>query len=110
MFYVVPFTGSTSVSEYVAKAVKVVEARGHKYVVTPAATVFEAESVAEALETVAQAIEAVKKAGARRVIAEIKIDERLDKPLRLEEMPKRVLEALERLRKEEGQHSGSVPR
>ncbi len=95
MFYVVPIVGSPSVSDYVAKAVEVVAKRGHKYVVTPAATVFEADSVKEALETIAEAVEAVKKAGALRVIAEIKIDERIDKPLRMDEMPRKVLEKLD---------------
>uniref|UniRef100_A0A7J3ZL19 Thiamine-binding protein n=1 Tax=Fervidicoccus fontis TaxID=683846 RepID=A0A7J3ZL19_9CREN len=97
MFYIVPITGSPSVSHIVAKAVKTVEERGHKYVITPAATVFEAESIEDAFKTIAMAIEAVKSfSEVKRVIAEIKIDERLDKPLSLDAMVKSVVEKKDR--------------
>jgi len=47
--------------------------------------------VKEALETIAEAVEEVKKCeGVKRVIAEIKIDERLDKPLSMREMVQSV--------------------
>ncbi len=96
-FYVVPIvTGahSASASSYVARAVEIIKKRGYKFVVTPASTVFEAPSVKEGLGAVAEAIEAVLGAGAARVIAEIKVDVRVDKPLVMEEMPRKVLEKL----------------
>lgn len=95
MFYVVPIAGGPSVSNIVARAVEVVKKRGHKYMVTPASTIFEAASVREALETIAEAIEEVKRCeGVLRVIAEIKLDERLDKPLSMESMVESVREKL----------------
>ncbi len=96
-FYVVPIvpgSSSASASSYVAEAVRVIKEKGYKFTVTPASTVFEAPSVREGLEAVTDAIEAVLKAGAARVIAEIKVDIRVDKPLIMEEMPRKVLEKL----------------
>ena len=96
-FYVVPIVPgarSASASSYVAKAVEVIKKKGYKFVVTPASTVFETPSVKEGLEAVAEAVRAVLDAGAARVIAEIKVDVRVDKPLVMEEMPRKVLEKL----------------
>lgn len=96
-FYVVPIitdTESASTSPYIAKAVEEIKKRGYRFIVTPASTIFEAPSVKEGLEAVSAAIEAVLKAGAVRVIAEIKVDVRVDKPLVMEEMPRKVLERL----------------
>lgn len=96
-FYVVPIVpGATtaSASSYIAEAVRTIKERGYRFIVTPASTVFEAPSVREGLEAVAEAVEAVLRAGAARVIAEIKVDVRVDKPLNMEEMPRKVLEKL----------------
>ncbi len=90
MFYVIPIHESPSASHLVAEAVKVIKGKGFKYQVTPAATIFEASSVSEALNTIAEAVEAVKKLGVKRVIVGIKLDERLDKPLSMEEMVSKV--------------------
>lgn len=96
MFYVVPITGKPSVSHLIARAVKVIKEKGYKYQVTPAATVFEAPTIQEALQAIGEAVEAVKATGEPyRVIVEIKLDERLDKPLKMEEMPRKVYEKLE---------------
>ncbi|MEB3755579.1 MAG: thiamine-binding protein [Desulfurococcales archaeon] len=96
MFYIVPITGKPSVSHLIAKAVNVIKGKGYKYQVTPAATVFEAPTIKEALDTIAEATEAVKSSGEPyRLIVEIKIDERIDKPLIMEEMPRKVYEKLD---------------
>lgn len=96
-FYVVPIipgAPSASASAYVAEAVKAIKRRGYKFIVTPASTVFEAPSIREGLEAVADAVDAVIGAGAVRVITEIKVDVRVDKPLIMDEMPRKVLEKL----------------
>jgi uncharacterized protein YqgV (UPF0045/DUF77 family) len=96
MFYIVPITGKPGVSHLIAKAVEVVKNKGYKYQVTPGATVFEAPNIKEALNTIAESVEAVKSTGEiYRIIVEIKIDERLDKPLVMEDMPMKVYEKLE---------------
>ena len=96
-FYVIPIvpgSSTASASDYVAIAVKEIKKKGYKFVVTPASTVFEARDIREGLGAVADAVEAILKAGAARVIAEIKVDVRTDKPLVMEDMPKKVLEKL----------------
>ncbi|MCE4615129.1 MAG: thiamine-binding protein [Desulfurococcales archaeon] len=96
MFYIVPITGKPSVSHLIAKAVKTVKDKGYKFQVTPTATVFEAPTVRDALNTIADAVEAVEITGELyRIIVEIKIDERLDKPLVIDDMPRKVYEKLD---------------
>lgn len=85
-FSVVPVgTGNTGVSEYVAKACKVIESSGVRYMVTPMGTIIEADTLERALEVVKKTHEAVIEAGAKRVITTIKIDDRRDKKRRMEE-------------------------
>ncbi len=92
-FYVVPLKkeGGTSASDMVAKAVQAVKDRGYNFVVTAASTVFESPSVEEGFRVIEDAIERLRKAGADRVIVEIKVDVRWDKELSLENMPKKVI-------------------
>ncbi len=95
MFYIVPVTGKPSVSHLIAKAVNVIKNKGYNFQVTPAATVFEAPTIKEALNTIAETAEAVKSTGEPyRIIIEVKLDERLDKPLVMDEMPRKVYEKL----------------
>jgi len=77
-FSVVPLGEGTSVSRFVARAVKELEERGVKHVTTPMSTIIEGESLEEALEHVRSVHEAVFKAGAKRVVTVIKIDDRRD--------------------------------
>ncbi|MGC8936872.1 MAG: MTH1187 family thiamine-binding protein [Candidatus Methanomethylicaceae archaeon] len=92
-FSVVPVgTGSTSVSEYVAKACKVIESSGARYMITPMGTVIEADSVEKALDIVRKVHEAVFEAGAKRVITTIKIDDRRDKERRMEDKVEKLKE------------------
>ncbi|MEM2978024.1 MAG: MTH1187 family thiamine-binding protein [Candidatus Hadarchaeales archaeon] len=87
-------TGSSSVSEYVARAVEVLRRRGLKYQVTAMCTLVEGE-LEEVLEAVKEMHEAVLEAGAKRVITTLKVDERRDKPLSLEGKVRAVKERLE---------------
>lgn len=88
-FATVPLgTASTSLSAYVAKACKVVEASGLPYTVTPMGTIIEAANLQEALEVVKHAHEALFAAGAKRVSTIIKIDDRRDKKRLMEDKVK----------------------
>lgn len=87
-------TGSSSVSEYVAKAVEVVRRRGLKHQVTAMCTLVEGE-LEEVLEAVKEMHEAVLRAGARRVITTLKVDDRRDRPLSLEGKVEAVEKRLE---------------
>jgi len=80
-FSVVPIgTKSPSISEYVVEAVKVLKKYGNlKFEVTPMGTVIEGDDLGEILKIILEAHESVFKAGARRIVTTIKIDDRRDK-------------------------------
>ncbi len=78
-FSVIPVGGGVSVSEFLVPALKELERRGIRYEVTAMSTIFEAESIKEALKAVEEAHEAVFKTGIKRVITSIRIDDRRDK-------------------------------
>lgn len=86
-------TGSTSVSDYVARAVEVLKKRGTKYQLTAMCTLVEG-GLEEVLEAAREMHEAVLEAGARRVLTTVKIDDRRDRPLSLEGKVKSVEEKL----------------
>ncbi len=84
-FSVIPLgTADVGVSDYVRVAIDVLKRR--KVRVKPGAmgTVIEAESVGELFKAVELAHEAVFRAGAGRVVTEIKIDDRRDKNVSIE--------------------------
>jgi len=76
-------TGSPSVGKYLEPVLEVIKASGLKYYVCPMGTVVEG-SVEEILELVKKCHEAMLKAGAKRVVINLKIDDRVDKPLTIE--------------------------
>ncbi len=78
---VVPLgTGDTSVSRYVAGAVKVLRSHPElSYELTGMGTIIQGETRA-LLDAIAQMHESVFTAGARRVVTTVKIDDRRDKP------------------------------
>ena len=94
-FSIAPVGVGESLSKYVAEAIKVLEAEGVKYQLTPMCTIFEADSVEDAFRIILKAHDAVFKAGARRVLTSIKIDDRRDIVRRMEDKVKSVLEKLE---------------
>jgi len=94
-FSIAPVGVGESLSKYVAEAIKVLEAEGVKYQLTPMCTIFEVDSVEDAFKIILKAHDAVFKAGARRVLTSIKIDDRRDIVRRMEDKVKSVLEKLE---------------
>ena len=85
-----PLGEGVSVSRFVAEALKEVENSGMRYLLTPMATVLEADTPKEAIEVILKAHEAVFRAGAKRVVTDIKIDDRRDEPRSMEDKVARV--------------------
>ncbi len=83
-------TGSTSMSKYVADAVRAIRDMGVNYHVTPMGTAIEADNLDTILKAVKTAHEAVLKSGANRVVTHVTIDDRKDKPKGMEEKTKSV--------------------
>lgn len=97
-FSVVPIgTGDTSLSGYVARAQEAMDRSGVRYQITPMGTIFEAVSVQEALEVIRSAHEAVFEAGSKRVLTNIRIDDRRDKDRNMEDKVESVKRKLNRL-------------
>jgi len=76
-------TSTPSVGKYLEPVIEVIRASGLKYRVCPMGTVVEG-SVEEILNLVKACHEAILKAGAKRVVISLKIDDRVDKPLTIE--------------------------
>ncbi|ACJ16266.1 Uncharacterized Protein TON_0778 [Thermococcus onnurineus NA1] len=76
-------TESPSVGKYLEPVIEVIKASGLKYQVCPMGTVVEG-SVEEILELVKACHDAILKAGAKRIVISLKIDDRVDKPLTIE--------------------------
>jgi uncharacterized protein (TIGR00106 family) len=81
---VVPIGEGTSVSRFVRLAIDELKKTGLKTVSGPMGTSVEAASLNEILNAAKAAHEAVVRAGARRVITTLKIDDRRDKPATME--------------------------
>jgi uncharacterized protein (TIGR00106 family) len=85
-FSVHPVGEGTSVSRYVKAAVKELrKTEGLRLLVTPMATVIEADSLPQILEAVGRAHESVFREGARRVDFVLRVDDRRDKARRMED-------------------------
>lgn len=89
-----PLGEGMTVSRFVAAALKEVENSGLRYQLTPMATVFEADTAGEAVDVILKAHEAVFRAGAKRVVTDIKIDDRRDEPRRMEDKVEKVRKQL----------------
>jgi uncharacterized protein (TIGR00106 family) len=76
-------TGSTSVSEYVVSALKILENKGMKYELSSMGTIIEGE-LGELLNLAREMHESCFKDSVKRVVTTIKIDDRRDKPLSIE--------------------------
>ena len=76
---IAPLGEGTSVSKYVKIAVRSIKKSGVKYKNNAMATVIETEDIDTLFEVVKNAHNAVVKAGAKRIITELKIDDRKDK-------------------------------
>jgi uncharacterized protein (TIGR00106 family) len=95
-FGVIPVgTGSTSVSDYVAAAVKALKnVKDVKLELTPMGTILEAERLETILEAIRVAHESTFQAGALRVVTVIKIDDRRDVEREMRDKVKAVEEKL----------------
>lgn len=76
-------TDTPSVSEYLEPVIKEIEKSGLKYMLCPMGTVVEG-NMDEILELVKRCHEAIFRAGAKRVVISLRIDDRVDKPLTIE--------------------------
>ena len=72
-------TKDTSLSKFVAAALRALKEKGIKFELTPMATILKANSLDEIFSAVKVAHEAVLKMGVKRVVISINIDDRLDK-------------------------------
>lgn len=91
-FSIVPVgTCSTSLSDYVAKAIEALDKSGIKYQINPMNTIIEGDSLDEVFEAIKIAHKAVIEAGAKRILVRINIDDRLDKVDRRAEDKVRVV-------------------
>ena len=77
-FNLIPIGVGVSVSRFLASALKELDKLNVKYTITPMCTIFEAESVGEAFKIVEAAHEALFKAGLKRVVTTVRIDDRRD--------------------------------
>ena len=76
---IAPLGEGTSVSKYVRIAVQSIKNSGVRYKNNAMATVIETEDMDTLFEVVKNAHNAVVNAGAKRIITELKIDDRKDK-------------------------------
>jgi uncharacterized protein (TIGR00106 family) len=81
-----PVGVGTSLSKYVKEAVKVIDGfSGIRVVHHPMGTVLEANDLDTILEVVKQAHFAIVNTGAERILTQIRIDDRRDKPREMED-------------------------
>jgi len=99
-FSIIPMGEGASVSKFIAPAIKELEKRGVKHVTTPMSTIIEENDLGKALECVRAAHEAVMKAGVKRAVTIIKIDDRRDIERSMEDKLRSLRKALKEL--EEG--------
>ena len=101
---IIPLGKGVSVATWLVPAVRALETRGVKYEVTPMSTVFEAASVADAFEVAQAAHEAVVRAGVMRVVTTLKLDDRRDVAVSMED---KVASVQQRLRDAKAAGSGA---
>jgi uncharacterized protein (TIGR00106 family) len=81
---IAPIGKGTSVSTYVQQVINVLEKEGIKYQTNPMATIIETNDLTTLFSIVQKAHNAVVQAGAKRIITELKIDDRKDKNVTME--------------------------
>ena len=85
-FSIIPLgSEKTSVSRYVAQAIKAMKnVKGIRYEISPMGTILEAENLEIILKAVNSAHKAMVKAGSKRIVSTLRIDDRRDKPRTME--------------------------
>ncbi|NJE08734.1 MTH1187 family thiamine-binding protein [Thermococcus sp. M39] len=76
-------TETPSVGKYLEPVMEEIRKSGLKYMVCPMGTVVEGE-IDSILKLIKRCHEAIFKAGAKRVVISVKIDDRADKPITIE--------------------------
>ncbi|NPA39920.1 MAG: MTH1187 family thiamine-binding protein [Thermodesulfobacteria bacterium] len=92
-FSIFPLDKGESVSEYVARVLKIVKNSGVEYVLTPMATIVETEDPDSAMELIKKCIKELEK-DCNRIILNLKMDYRKGKSGRLTGKVKSVEEKL----------------
>lgn len=86
---------TTSMSKEIAAAFDSIrKIKGLKTMLTPMGTQIESNNFANILKAIEVAHEVVRTAGAKRIMSTIRIDERLDKSISLEEKVESVMEKI----------------
>ncbi len=86
---------TTSMSKEIAAAFDAIQKiKGLKTMLTPMGTQIESDNFANILKAIEVAHEVVRTAGAKRIMSTIRIDERLDKSISLEEKVESVMEKI----------------
>lgn len=75
---IAPVGADISLSSYVKQAIAVLKKHGVKFQTTAMSTIIEIEDLERLFKIVSEAHQAVLQAGAKRVITELKIDDRRD--------------------------------
>lgn len=86
---------TTSMSKEIAAAFDAIQKiKGLKTMLTPMGTQIESNNFANILKAIEVAHDVVRTAGAKRIMSTIRIDERLDKSISLEEKVESVMEKI----------------
>ena len=89
-FSIAPVGKDVNLSKYVKTALNVLEKSNIKFETNSMATIIETEDLETLFKVVKEAHEAVMKSGAKRVITELKIDDRIDKNVTMKSKLKSV--------------------
>lgn len=92
---IIPVGVGSSVSDYVAEALRIVERSGLKYKLTPTSTVIEGD-LGQLFSVIKRMHESAFNKGAPRVVTVIKIDDRRDKSITMDYKVRVVEEKLRR--------------
>lgn len=88
---------TTSMSKEIAAAFDAIQKiKGLKTMLTPMGTQIESNNFANILQAIEVAHQVVRTAGAKRIMSTIRIDERLDKSISLEEKVESVMEKIDK--------------
>lgn len=91
---ITPIGKGTSISKFLTPALKKMDSLGVKYSVTPMCTIFETKTVEKAFNIVKVVHESVFRKGVKRVLTNIKIDDRRDIERTMGEKVKSLVEKL----------------
>jgi len=87
---ITPIGEGTSVSRYVKIALNAIREEGVHFIVGPMATTLEVESLDELFRIVKKAHDAMINAGAKRIVIDLKVDDRLNKSTSMESKLKAI--------------------